>query len=117
VTVGARTLWLSAFGAAGAWSVHVLAVVAMGSARCLGARGPVERYSGTWWVLLAISAVALACAIWAARVSKRSLERAGPGPSGRRERFMAYGGVFLNAVFLIGIGFGILALFLVPVCL
>lgn len=116
MTVAARTLWLSAFGAAGAWSVHMLAVVATGSERCLGATGPVDRYSGTWWVLIGISAVALACGLWAMWVSVRSLERAGPGPTARRERFMAYGGVLLNSVFLAGIAFGILALFFVQVC-
>lgn len=116
MTVAQRTLWVAAFGAAGAWSLNLLTVVAVGSARCVSAPGPVPQFGATWRVLLVITAVALAGAVWATWVSVRSLRQAGPGPSAGRVRFMAFGGLLLNAVFLLGLGFSTIALFLVPVC-
>ena len=116
MTVRARTLWLAGFGGAAAWSLHLLTVVAAGSTRCVRASAPVPRFGPMWLVVLAITATALVGAAWATWRSVRNLQRPGLTPSAARIRFMAFGGLLLNIVFLIGLVFSAVALALVPLC-
>lgn len=109
---GRAALWFGIVGAPAAWSLHLLACVAFGSATCLTPGATVPVLAGSWWILIAISGAALTIAgasVWVAA-------RAALGARARRSRFMASAGVLLGAVFLTGVAFNVLPLFLVPIC-
>lgn len=116
MSVSSRSLWLAGFGAAGVWSIHFLVVIATGSAQCVGNPAPLGQFSRTWWVLIGLTAAALAVSATTLLVCMRSVRNPGSGPDAERVRFMAVAGVFLNVVFLIGLGFSASALFLLPIC-
>jgi hypothetical protein len=119
------SLWLGGFGAAAAWSVHLLFSVAFGAGSCVEAAEPLQRYSTPWWVLAGVTVVLLAGALWSTLVSVRNLHRLGVGirqtsqaleQPGARPVFMSFSGLLLGAMFLVALGFSTLTLFLVPLC-
>lgn len=119
------SLWLGALGAAGAWTVHFLFGVAFGSGSCVEAGGGLSRFSGSWWVLLAVTVVLLGVAVASTVVSGRNLHRLGVGiretsevveKPGARAVFLAFAGLLMGAMFLIALGFSTVALFMVPLC-
>ncbi len=116
MTASAKRLWFSAFGAAAAWSFDLLAVVSAGSAYCLAPAARLRPYGPAWVLLVAITGVA-----WlGAGVALVSTVRAGRAPAhdtpSRRARFMAFGGTLLNVMFVVGLLFSTVALFLAPLC-
>ncbi len=118
--VGRRALWFAVFGAPAAWSAHFLVSVAVSSAACVLLPEPVTRQSRAWWTLMAFSAVALAVAglgLWTGIRSLRAARSvADTGAHAARARFMALGGLILAGFFLVGLGFDVLPLFLMPIC-
>jgi hypothetical protein len=118
-------LWFGAFGGAAAWSVQLLSCVALGAGTCLSSGNVVPEFGGTWWALVVISGVALFVGLAATGTAARSLLRAQAaraveppalGSRASRARFMAFGGLLLDGVFVIGLVFNTLPLFMVPVC-
>lgn len=116
--VSAWTLWLSAFGGAAAWSAALLVVPTLGSARCLGSSptAPVARFGTEWWIMTLLTCAAFVGACYALAVTVRVLRQPRSADEGERVRFMAFGGLLLNTVFIMSLGFFAAALFLAPVC-
>ena len=114
--VSAWTLWLSAFGGAAAWSAALLVVPTLGSARCLGSSAHVAQYGVGWWILMLLTCAAFLGACYALAVTVRVLRQPPNAAQGERVRFMAFGGLLLNVVFVVSVGFFAAALVLAPVC-
>lgn len=120
-----RSLWYGALGAVSAWMLHFLVVVAYGSVVCIGAVGTVPRFGLDWWVLLAVTAVALVVAVTSTAMAARNLRRLGAASGATvrttevpaaRPVFMAFSGLLLGGMFLLALAFSTIALFLVPLC-
>jgi len=112
----AWTLWLSAFGGAAAWTAAVLIVPTLGSAACIAGAAHTARFDSTWWILLVATAVAFVAACWALVVTVNSIRKAPATTHPDRTRFMAFGGLLMNVVFLVGLAFFGVGVVLVPVC-
>jgi hypothetical protein len=119
------SLWLGAFGAAGAWTVHLLFGVAFGSASCVKAGGALSRFDTSWWILTLVTVVLLAVAVSSTLLSVRNLHRLGVGvreteeaseEPGARAVFLAFAGLLLGGMFLVALGFSAVAGLSVPFC-
>lgn len=119
------SLWIGAFGAAGAWTVHLLFGVAFGSASCVEAGGALSRFDTSWWILTGVTALLLAVAVASTLLSIRNLHRLGVGlreteeaseSPGARAVFLAFAGLLLGGMFLLALGFSAVAGLSVPFC-
>ena len=108
-----RALWLSGFGAATAWSLHLLTAVTVANVSCARS-GELPRTSFPWWVLMALTLGAIGWAVWALADTMRRFRS--DRPESGRVQFMAYGGILLNAMFVLALLFSVLPLFVRPLC-
>jgi len=116
VTVSARRLWFAGFGAAAAWSFDLMAVVSVGSTHCLSPVVSPATHGTVWWVVAAITGAAWIVGVGSLLSTVRAWRAPGQDGAARRARFMAFGGVLLNALFLVGLFFSSVALLLAPLC-
>ena len=114
--VSSWTLWLSAFGGAAAWTAALLIVPTVGSVKCAQPLSHTARFGATWWTVVVLTGAALAASCVALAVTVRVLRRANSGPHVERVRFMAFGGLLLNVVFILSLAFFGAGLLLAPIC-
>ncbi|MEO7087109.1 MAG: hypothetical protein ABI442_12855 [Gemmatimonadaceae bacterium] len=114
--VSSWTLWLSAFGGGVAWAAALLIVPTLGSVNCMQPLSHTARYGTTWWTLAALTGAALVACCVALGVTVNVLRRPASEPHSERVRFMAFGGLLLNVVFILSLAFFSAGLFLAPVC-
>lgn len=126
--VGVWPLWIGLFGAPAAWSFQMLVSYPFLARNCYPGNAPRGQplWDWAWPLAIAISALALAGGLAAGWVAVRSW-RATQHPIGLspdrleevgspRARFMAFSGVFVSAVFVLGIIFGGLGIVLLTPC-
>jgi hypothetical protein len=116
VKVSSWTLWLSAFGGAAAWSAALLVVPTLGSVKCAEPVSHTARFAATWWTLVMLTGAALAASCVALAVTIRVLRGTNSEPHAERVRFMAFGGLLLNVVFIVSLAFFGAGLLLAPIC-
>lgn len=123
--------WLLGFvigGAPAAWAIQILINYGWASYVCFprNTPSPTPLVSGTWWILLVVSLIALAIAVAAGLLAYRAWRRTRherSGESGRlletgegRTRFMAGSGLFISTGFVVLLIFNLLTIFIVPLC-
>lgn len=126
--VGVWALWIGLFGAPAAWSFQMLVSYPFLAHSCYPAEAPRAQplWEWAWPLAIVLSVVALAAGLAAGWVALRSW-RATQQPIGLateildrvdspRARFMAFSGVFVSAVFILGIIFGGLGVILLTPC-
>jgi hypothetical protein len=123
-----RVLWFGLFGAPLVWSVQELVSYVLSAYECNppGMRASVPRLPGLWtWQLvvglaaLVVAAVAAWTAIrtWrAARLGYESAEHHQLEVGEGRVGFMAFAGILLSGVFLLGIVMNLISIFVLPPC-
>lgn len=126
--VGLTALLFGIAAAPAAWNAQLLFSVALSGHACFPHANPlpVPMWPGLLPTLVAISVAAIVMAIIGGLVALRSWrktfdERADSGHhlldrGEGRTRFMAMAGMLTSALFLIALVFGVIALYLVPLC-
>lgn len=118
------------FGAAAApffWNLHLLASVAVTSHACFPGREPLAApIWNVWWIAFALAVSGILAGIAALLVSVRSWrETRGEKPGfadqlvstgDGRTRFVAMCGILTSGLFIVALGFAMLAIFLAPIC-
>jgi hypothetical protein len=118
------------FGAAAApffWNLHLLTSVAVTSHACFPGREPLASpIWSVWWITFALAVFGILVSIAALVVSVRSWhETRGEKPGSAthlvssgdgRTRFIAMCGILTSCLFLVALGFAMLAIFLAPIC-
>lgn len=127
--VGLSTLWFGLLAPPAAWSIQIVVSYSLASLVCFPHDTPLAApvFTGTWWILLAINAAALAATVAAILVAYRAWHaslRDRPSDSAAsalesgagRSRFMAISGILLGGGFVVLSIFMISTLFVVPLC-
>jgi hypothetical protein len=116
-----------AFGVAAAplaWNIELLVGTALTGHQCYPGYLPLASptWSGTWWLLLALSLAAIALGIGGGLVSWRSWvrtrdEHPSPAHSGEgRNRFLALCGMLVSGLFMVVLLFTLAVVLMVPIC-
>ena len=133
--VSRLALWTGVFGVPALWSLQTLVAYPVLAHYCYPQRDPLGRpeAGGVWTTALVVSIVALVGSLAVAAVAWRSWqatrdERHHGAPGGMpqstsvgevgegRTRFMAFGGLMISGLFLLGVLFNSAPLFVVPTC-
>lgn len=126
--VSTKLLFFGLFGAPFVWSVQLIVNYALMSHSCYPGRLPIPTsYVGVaWTVALIVSIASLIVAVASALTSIRSWRRTEDEHAGSenallevgegRTRFMAFAGILLSVLFLLGIVLNGIPLFVVPAC-
>jgi hypothetical protein len=122
--VSPRSLWFGATAAAIAWALHGAICAVISSQACLNGVGNLRSLSpaGVRWLLAGITLGFLAIAVIGGITSFRNwIQLAGQhdlvhAEGGGREQFMALGGIFVSAAFVIGIIWAGLPLIFLDIC-
>lgn len=127
-TVALAALWFGLFGAPAAWSVQLMANYALVAHGCFPSAEPRSTpvFGGLWTVALVVSIVALLVAAAAFLVARRSWLSTREEHHGDREallevgegrtRFMAYAGMLVSALFVLGVIMATIPLFILSPC-
>lgn len=126
--VSTKVLWFGLFAAPFVWSVQIIVDYALLAHSCYPGRLPIPTgwVGAAWTISLIVSIVSLIVAVIAAVTAFRSWRRTEGEHTGSesallevgegRTRFMAFAGILLSVLFLLGIVLNGIPLFVVPAC-
>jgi len=126
--VGLPALWFGLFGAPVVWSLQLMANYALVAHGCFPARVPrsTPLFGGLWTVALLVSVAAFVVSLAAFLVARRSWLSTHEEHHGGREallevgegrtRFMAYAGMLVSALFVLGVVMNTIPLFILSPC-
>ena len=121
-------LWFGLFGAPVVWSIQLMTNYALVAHGCFPATEPrsTPLFGGLWTVALVVSLAALVVAVAALLVARRSWLATREEHHGGREallevgegrtRFMAYAGMLVSALFVLGVVMATIPLFILSPC-
>ncbi len=123
-TVTLRQLWLSLATGAVIWSLHLVVSYALTSLACEHGllQMPWGTYTASRWVVIGLTVLAAAAVSYALFIAYRDwqhlLQTNGESEDepGGRFRFMAFLGVTLNGIFLLGIVVSLIPSLILPLC-